>query len=231
MSQPSSSLATVQLPSRPVHISEDEPVAAHDAGATVAPDSRQVWPILAELDPQILRLADALAPFGQRYVDQLAAACFSAGEATHFPEIARKIVAVALAEQAANDRRYSQDSEERQSRTIQTSPTVARGGTIEQVTLLKTAVPAFRLLSRSQVTVERQRPQREDLPEAAIANAVPIVALDGSAEISGEADSDAGASNSTEKNLRKPLADDDDLQNMAKILDRLNEVLKTKTGP
>jgi hypothetical protein len=96
MSQASSSLATAQDPSQPMHITEYEPLAACDVGSTVCPDSQQVWPILAELDPQILRLADALAPFGQRYVDQLAAACFSAGEATKFPEIARKIVAVAL---------------------------------------------------------------------------------------------------------------------------------------
>jgi len=224
MSQASSSLATAQDPSQPMHITEYEPLAACDVGSTVCPDSQQVWPILAELDPQILRLADALAPFGQRYVDQLAAACFSAGEATKFPEIARKIVAVALAEQnqaPRPDRFDSQDHEERQSRAIQISPKIVRGGTLKQVTPLKTS-EAARLLSRSQAPAERQRPHRENLPEAAIADAVPIAAVDrASAERTGQADSGAEASNSTEQNLRKTLADDDDLQSMAQIIDRM----------
>ena len=231
MSQPSSSLDVAQFPSRPMHISEDEPVAAYDAGATVSPDSQQVWPVLAELDPQILRLADALAPFGQRYVDQLAAACFSAGEAKQFPEIARRIVAVALAEKR-QPRRYRQDSssEERQSPSNQISPKVAGGGTLKQLTPLNSEA-AFRLLSQIQALAE-QPPQHEDLSDAAIAKAVPIAARDEArAETSGQADSGAEASNPTEKNLRKPLADEDDLQNMAQILDRLNEVVKTKPGP
>src|SRR3954447_26049657 len=159
-----------------MHITEYEPLAACDAGSTVCPDSQQVWPILAELDPQILRLADALAPFGQRYVEQLAAACFSAGEAKQFPEIARKIVAVALAEKgqdsgAANNRRYPQaSSEERQSPTTQISPKVAGGGTLKQLTPLNSEA-AFRLLSQIQVLAE-QPPQHEDLPDAAFAKAV-----------------------------------------------------------
>ena len=229
MSQPSSSLDIAQFPSRPMHVSEDEPIAAYGAGATVFSDSQQVWPILAELDPQILRLADALAPFGQRYVDQLAAACYSAGEAKQFPEIARRIVAVALAEKR-QPRRYRQDSssEERQSPTNQISPKVAGGRTLKQVTDSEAAV---RLLSRIEAPAE-QPPRHEDLSDAAIAKAVPIAARDEArAETSGQADSGAEASNPTEKNLRRPLADEDDLLNMAQILDRLNEVVKTKPGP
>jgi hypothetical protein len=111
------------------------------------------------------------------------------------------------------------------------SASEGRSGTLKQIRPLKTSLAASGPLSPSEPSAEKQ-PQRKVLAEAAIAKAVTIVALDrASAETSGQADLGAEASNSTEKHLRKPPADDDDLQNMAQILDRLNEVLKTKPEP
>jgi hypothetical protein len=121
----------------PGNLSKDESIAAHDERPRVErklpPESQQVWTTLAELDPQILRLADALKPFGQQYVDQLAAACFAAGEATQFPEIARKIVTLALAEQdhagtATSDWPSFYDNEERQSHSVPPTAHIALDG-------------------------------------------------------------------------------------------------------
>ena len=236
MRRPSSSLdaASQQRSLEPGNPSKDEAIAAHDERPRVerklSLDSQQVWSTLAELDPQILRLADALTPFGQRYVDQLAAACFAAGEATQFPEIARKIVALALAEQdqvgrATNDGPSSQDNEQRQSPSVK----VALDGTDEtkiQAIPLPSSVAASRPL-RSEPPVEQQ-PQ--DPADATIAKAVPIVADNRAAgdEISGQADPATEAANATGKKLQNGLTDDDDLKNMAQILARLNEVLATK---
>jgi hypothetical protein len=53
----------------------------------------QKWSLLVESDADIARAAAALAPFGQKYVDELAKACLALDAREYLPIIFRKIAA------------------------------------------------------------------------------------------------------------------------------------------
>jgi hypothetical protein len=53
------------------------------------------WSSLLENDPDILRLVEALAPYGQKYVDELATAYLVLNDKDYLPMIIKKIVASA----------------------------------------------------------------------------------------------------------------------------------------
>lgn len=208
------------------------------------PPNGDVWPILTELDPDIKKLAVALAPYGQRYVDQLAAECLDAADATQFPEIGRKIVAAALegldrarkVEEKANDHAERLVSSIRAGATkdklasqrsapplvqngptytdksgAETEPSVASGpGTVKnEAAAEQRDVGVVRAVELKPVSVMRQ-----DRP--------PI------REISNEERPNMGSSHESAGRVQGGPEDDDDLKDMAKILDRLNDVLTTK---
>jgi hypothetical protein len=65
-------------------------------GATISDlYDKQQWLCLLRNDTDISRLADILAPYGQKYVDEFAAAYLPLNDKKYLPVILRKIVASA----------------------------------------------------------------------------------------------------------------------------------------
>jgi xanthosine utilization system XapX-like protein len=64
------------------------------------------WQMLVRYDADISRIVDVLAPYGQKYVDELAAAYLALNDKTYLPMIIQKIVGSAK-QDAANARTQS----------------------------------------------------------------------------------------------------------------------------
>jgi hypothetical protein len=64
---------------------------------TINPDQydKVKWRALVEYDPDISRVAAALAPYGQKYTDQLATAYLALNDKDYLPLIVQKILATA----------------------------------------------------------------------------------------------------------------------------------------
>lgn len=60
----------------------------------------QKWNALVEYDADIKRIVDALAPFGQKYVDEFAQAFMALNDKKYLPQIIEKILATAKADAA-----------------------------------------------------------------------------------------------------------------------------------
>ena len=58
------------------------------------------WNALIQYDPDIKRVVDALAPFGQKYVDEFAQAFMAIDDKNYLPQIIEKILATAKADAA-----------------------------------------------------------------------------------------------------------------------------------
>jgi hypothetical protein len=76
---------------------EEEEREVVDRESAIDPDSydRERWRLLLRNDADISRLVTALAPYGQKYVDELAAACLALNDKDHLPMILRQIIASA----------------------------------------------------------------------------------------------------------------------------------------
>jgi len=64
---------------------------------TINPDpyDRGKWRALVEYDSDIARVVSALSPYGQKYIDQLAAAYLALNDKEYLPMIVQKILATA----------------------------------------------------------------------------------------------------------------------------------------
>jgi hypothetical protein len=61
---------------------------------------RRKWNALVEYDEDIGRVANALGPYGEKYVDQFAAAYLALNDKQYLPVIVKKIIATAQEERA-----------------------------------------------------------------------------------------------------------------------------------
>jgi hypothetical protein len=59
------------------------------------------WNALAQYDPDIARIVKVLTPYGQKYVDELAAAYLALNDKSYLPMIIQKILATAKQDAAA----------------------------------------------------------------------------------------------------------------------------------
>lgn len=72
---------------------------------TLNPDQydKEKWRALVEYDPDIGRVVSALAPYGQKYVDQLAKAYLALNDKEYLPMIVKKILATAREDSVRRD--------------------------------------------------------------------------------------------------------------------------------
>jgi hypothetical protein len=76
------------------------PQKMHAQPTTAEPYDRTKWKALVSYDDDIARVVQALQPFGQKYVDQLATAYLAINDKDYLAVICQKIVATAKADSA-----------------------------------------------------------------------------------------------------------------------------------
>ena len=70
-------------------------MAAGSSAPRYARNDKAKWKALVEYDPDISRIANALFPYGQKYVDQLATGYLALNDKEYLPMIVQKILATA----------------------------------------------------------------------------------------------------------------------------------------
>ena len=70
-------------------------MAAGSSAPRYARNDKAKWKALVEYDPDISRVVNALSPYGQKYVDQLATGYLALNDKEYLPMIVQKILATA----------------------------------------------------------------------------------------------------------------------------------------
>jgi hypothetical protein len=94
--------------------SEEEESGVVDRESAIGPNSydRERWRLLLRNDADISRLVTALAPYGQKYVDQLAAAYLASNDKDYLPMILMEIVASARRDSGVGDPSIKKSNED-----------------------------------------------------------------------------------------------------------------------
>jgi hypothetical protein len=79
----------------PSQAEQERAVVDRESAIGPSPYDRERWRLLLRNDADISRLVTVLAPYGQKYVDELAAAYLALNDKDHLPTILRQIIASA----------------------------------------------------------------------------------------------------------------------------------------
>ncbi len=112
----------------PSQAEEEREVVARESAIDPNSYDRERWRLLLRNDADISRLVTALAPYGQKYVDELAAAYLALNDKDHLPMILREIIA-----SARRDSRVASDLTDKNSNAETDGLAVGRTRRVDQV--------------------------------------------------------------------------------------------------